>query len=62
WQKHIRDEVFQMAIHATIVPEPATGWLLGVGLLSLSLCRHRLTLFLTFSRSFRRISDFKAPF
>jgi len=42
WQKHIRDEVFQMAIHATIVPEPATGWLLGVGLLSLSLCRRRL--------------------
>jgi len=42
WQENGRADVFQMAIHATIVPEPATGWLLGVGLLSLSLCRRRL--------------------
>ena len=42
WQEHGRDEVFQMAIHATIVPDPATGWLLGAGLLSFSLCRRRL--------------------
>jgi len=41
WQENSRDEVFQMAIHATIVPEPATGWLLGTGLFSLSLCCRR---------------------
>jgi len=41
WQRNIRDEVFQMAIHATIVPEPATVWLLGTGLFSLSLCCRR---------------------
>jgi len=61
WQRNSRDEVFQMAVYATIVPEPATGWLLGVGLLSLSLYRRRLTLLLIFSRAFRRISDFTAP-
>jgi len=41
WQRNVRDEVFQMAIHATIVPEPATVWLLGAGFFSLSLCCRR---------------------
>ena len=41
WQENSRDEVFQIAIHATIVPEPATVWLLGAGLFSLSLCCRR---------------------
>jgi hypothetical protein len=37
WTPHIRSEVFQMAIYATVIPEPTTFTLLGLGLAALGL-------------------------
>jgi hypothetical protein len=42
WDRHLRGKVFQMAIHATVVPEPGTAALLGLGLVSLRLFRRRV--------------------
>ena len=41
WSWHARGDVFQMAINATAIPEPATCALLGVGLATLSLWRRK---------------------
>jgi len=41
WDLHNREEVFQIAIHATIVPEPTTVGLIGLGLGGLWLLRRR---------------------
>lgn len=32
WEPHLQEGAFQMAIYATVVPEPTTGVLLGLGL------------------------------
>jgi hypothetical protein len=42
WDRHLRGKVFQMAIHATVVPEPGTAALLSLGLVSLRLFRRRI--------------------
>lgn len=41
WTSHLRGDVFQMAIYATAVPEPATLVLAGLGLACLSLRQRR---------------------
>jgi hypothetical protein len=41
WTGHVRQNVFQLAIYATEVPEPATYALTGVGLAALSFWRRK---------------------
>ena len=41
WDEHVRAEVFQMAIHATLIPEPSVLALAGIGLGCLWLLRRR---------------------
>lgn len=41
WAKHLREDVFQMAIYATAVPEPATCSVVAMGLMLLGLRCYR---------------------
>ena len=41
WTEHGREEVFQMAIYTTVVPEPTTGALVGLGFAALGFWRWR---------------------
>ena len=41
WTGHVREGAMQLAINATLIPEPTTGLLLWVGLAALCLWRHR---------------------